>query len=432
MEFLAEPAPPSPTVTVTQLFEEFVAKEVALSNDRPDYLVRPSGSLDAKLGFLLHFPTFKVAVGLVSWGETAEESNPCIACVLRKLLDWKSFLMLDTYNRRASPIPRKQRRKNHMVPMDTWPEDLRRLHEQFAENIMHTSTAKVWVVFGKANKERYLRSAGSKSVKTVDFSQRDPSLKTPVALEFNESRQICRIVIFCQHPETLFYASDSCDTGRLMDQGMNLAAALTDYTVRPQYYADFFDNIRRGQRGHFDSPGFPVVYARTHAPRGVAPRIEPPPRETSASLVRRINELMDEETPDRTVSYHEIGPELTEWLKSQQVVGEAAAEDWRKNSAKGNLSLVAQIHAFAAATQDYAATKHTAAKDEKSKFACMYRRSDQIRGDPATVDVYCGTCGHEKTDRNRHLHWTVGTLSESPPARDVDELDHHQCGQEGP
>lgn len=86
-----------------------------------------------------------------------------------------------------------------------------------------------------------------------------------MALEFNESRQICRIVIFCQHPETLFYASDSCDTGRLIDQGMNLAAALTDYTVRPEYYADFFDNIRRGQRGHFDSPGFPVdMQGRMH------------------------------------------------------------------------------------------------------------------------------------------------------------------------
>ena len=60
---------------------------------------------------------------------------------------------LDTYTRRADNLEKK-RRSSGAVPMDDWLPQHRAIHEDFSDWVFERSEAKVWVIYGLANRAR--------------------------------------------------------------------------------------------------------------------------------------------------------------------------------------------------------------------------------------------------------------------------------------
>ena len=63
-------------------FEEFRRNEKHVASENPAHLVRPSGSLGARISAKLHYPTFTTSNP--KFGEVADASNPCMRLITEK------------------------------------------------------------------------------------------------------------------------------------------------------------------------------------------------------------------------------------------------------------------------------------------------------------------------------------------------------------
>jgi hypothetical protein len=110
-----------------------------------------------------------------------------------------------------------------------------------------------------------------------------------------------------------------------------------------------------------------------------------------------------DDSSSQPLTYRDIGPELCQWLISENVGGEAEADVWRRSFVHGNLTLAAAIQVKLSLDLDTAtykegqASRHAATRKE-SKFAVMYRTPDASKGDPLSLQVHCNKCGTVRTD----------------------------------
>lgn len=294
---------------------------------------------------------------------------------MRKLPDMANVLMMDRYTRRDT------RPKRNTTPMQFWKPELVKRHEDFSASIMRACAAKVWVFFGSPAQQKYLEE--HPTAITFNFVEvGNESVKTKVALELDKRGQVCRVAIFCRHPESIYYfKSQEPLKGQEMDQALDLATALTAIMPRAQYFTRFYNGVH-GQQG------------------------------VSGQLLSEVMELLRRDTPSARVTYDEVGPRTTEWLKEQHIDGEAAFEVWRQAHGYQNLSLMASIHAELFAANDTNSIKRVTAK-ESSKFSAVYRMTDSFKGDPATILVKCPHCQDERIDHEPRFmldgRYIVGT-----------------------
>ncbi|KAI9836070.1 MAG: hypothetical protein M1819_001682 [Sarea resinae] len=150
--------------TLTEAFEQFARQEVALSGQKVEHLVRPSGRLTSPLAILLHWPT--LSASRPDNGEVSDPTNGCLVRVLTKLDSATDVLMADYYCRRANKVP-KSKISDSAVPMDAWSSESRAMHEGFTEWIIRSSQAKDWLVLGKANQERIQLRRGLKPLRIL-------------------------------------------------------------------------------------------------------------------------------------------------------------------------------------------------------------------------------------------------------------------------
>jgi hypothetical protein len=295
-------------------------------------------------------------------------------------------------------------------------KEQRQIHEQFSESLMNDSQAKVWVIFGKDNKTWYTdpKTAGN-IIELFEFTPDGSSVSTPIALELDERRQVKRVVIFCFHPEAIFYPNDPLK-GKSMEQALDLAAALTDMAVEDGYLCQLFATMlkRYENKGNATGEGKKKGSAK---PKDVQTRIDgqkvkdSQETATRGQLLRLATDLLElelenadsDDSSSQPLTYRDIGPELCQWLISENVGGEAEADVWRRSFAHGNLTLAAAIQIKLSLDLDTAtykegqASRHAATRKE-SKFAAMYRTPDASKGDPLSLQVHCNTCGTVRTD----------------------------------
>jgi hypothetical protein len=122
-------------------------------------------------------------------------------------------------------------------------KEQRQIHEQFSESLMNDSQAKVWVIFGNDNKIWYIDlKTAANIIELFEFTPDGSSVSTSIALELDERRQVKRVMVFCFHPEAIFYPNDPLK-GQSMEQALDLAAALTDVAVEDGYLCQYFANM---------------------------------------------------------------------------------------------------------------------------------------------------------------------------------------------
>jgi len=158
-------------------------------------LVRPSGYLDAELGLLLHYPTFRTT-GKLQGSKIADPGNSCIRMLLKKGISPVTCLMIDRY------CLRYQRKNETDNPSKSWPYMHRQAHERFSEDVMNDSIARVWIVLGKEGVQWY-RDSHDHDIIFVPYGD-DYSVE--VALEYERDSPFthrgplrCTVVLY-NHP----------------------------------------------------------------------------------------------------------------------------------------------------------------------------------------------------------------------------------------
>jgi hypothetical protein len=207
-----------------QRYSLFRVEELKLSR-RPDYLIRPSGILEAKLGLMLHYPTFTCHPGNYIGGEIADKSSPCPGLLMSKGFDTSNtFWFENSWRREVAP-------KDRASVLKTYPTKLQEVHRKFSIECERSAACEVILVTGKENR-LMVESRPNITSYTVSVGK-DISIR--VGIE-TTSQDISRIFVFVHHPEWMFFKKCDSSAARLYDACTNLAALLADVEVDYSFF----------------------------------------------------------------------------------------------------------------------------------------------------------------------------------------------------
>jgi hypothetical protein len=215
-------------------FRRFIIAESSLSGMSAEHLVRPSGSIQARLGIKLHYPTFTTTKN--SYGESADWSNPCTRLLLKKGLspDNLSSFWFESYFRRQNA---PQRRQNS--PMKGWTAAHRKIHESFSKYCEASMSCRVLLVFGRENRLQYSRNEplDSNALRVVtEIPIKCEDVTVNLGLVSNDS-EVSMLLVYCHHPEWL-YRDGTILGARQYDAAINIAAALSGihHQMAPRFF----------------------------------------------------------------------------------------------------------------------------------------------------------------------------------------------------
>lgn len=204
--------------------------------ERPEeYIVRPSGSLDASLACILFNPTFSVKDPCL--GETFDTSNATISQMERAGFNPSNTLFVDQ-------VARRDISQNVEA---IYPEDLWQIHERFLREIWDNMRAVVVICWGSAVRKRVLGTS-----KKTGWFQNFEVLKLwgrfsgiEVFLELSPNKKsMKRFVLFVKHPSYFFYIQSDKDCaknlrrkqGRPQDLALEVATKLGRIHIEAQFY----------------------------------------------------------------------------------------------------------------------------------------------------------------------------------------------------
>ncbi|KAF7183462.1 hypothetical protein CNMCM7691_003661 [Aspergillus felis] len=194
-----------------------------------EFLVRPSGKLNAPVACHLYNPTFSVDDPCCQ--KTEDLSNPSIAQLHEAGFSTKNNCLL---------FDHLARRDISRHCKDNYPEDLFDLHEQFVFALRVAMKAKVEICWGANVRQRMLKKLDLKPLRLWgDFAGLVLYLElTP------DKASLRRFIIFVAHPQRFMYVkSDGEKTqgwrrrfGSPQDQALALAASLGGIRIPPNFY----------------------------------------------------------------------------------------------------------------------------------------------------------------------------------------------------
>lgn len=208
-------------------FESFKTKEEQAwkdSGDTPEKrscLVPPSGSLDSVIAHHLHQPSFTTR----SWnsGDTADQSNGCIAMVMGNGFQEGETLLFDHLHRRSVKSE----------GLDQYPQAVINAHEEFTYQIMASSAAKVEVVYGRTVQKRILQTMKCCILPLWDrFS--GVLLVLLYESNFNNAEEefmFRKIIFFATHPQHMFYQQQGSPVAVRQDLTFEAASCVADLKV---------------------------------------------------------------------------------------------------------------------------------------------------------------------------------------------------------
>jgi hypothetical protein len=108
---------PSYDEKIDAKFQSFVEQETAVSGKAEGHLIKPSGTLDAPLHLLLHYPTFSTKHP--SFGEVSDTTNPCLGLLVsgKGLKAVDGILFSDTSSRRKNAVNEKGMRSAYKIQL---------------------------------------------------------------------------------------------------------------------------------------------------------------------------------------------------------------------------------------------------------------------------------------------------------------------------
>jgi hypothetical protein len=194
-----------------------------------EFLVRPSGQLNAPVACHLYNPTFSVDDPLCQ--KTEDLSNPSIAQLNKTGFSTKNgCLIFDHLARRD--ISRHCK--------DVYPDDLFDIYEEFVFALRVAMKAKVEICWGANVRERMLRKLDLQPLRLWgDFA----GLVLYLDLT-SDKMSLKRFIIFVAHPQRFMYIKGDgkktrdwrCKFGSPQDQPFALAAGLGGIKIPPKFY----------------------------------------------------------------------------------------------------------------------------------------------------------------------------------------------------
>lgn len=219
-----------------QLVDDDVAWWRARNVERPaNYILRPSGSLDASVACLLFNPTF--CVDDPDCRETFDPSNATITQLERAGFNPSNTFFVDQIARRdLSPNVEEH-----------YPEDLWDIHEGFLRKVWDNMQAVVVICWGAAVRKRLLGTANKpgwfRNYEMVTLWGRYGGIE--LFLELNADRKsMKRFVLFVKHPSHFFYIQGDGDSakkirrtqGKPQDLALEVGAKIGQINLEPHFY----------------------------------------------------------------------------------------------------------------------------------------------------------------------------------------------------
>jgi len=207
-----------------------VSKWAAYGNSVPskDLLVKVSGSLQSPIAHHVHQPSFTTLH--TRNGETADETNPCIASIMGNAFEKDKSLIYDHL----------LRRHEKSEGLKDYPEDVTRCHEAYIQKVRESMEAKVEVVYGTPVKERMLQEQAFK-VDVLPLWGEYEGICIFLDCESNYSNaqqghQHRRIIVFVAHPQRFLYPREG-ECAR-QDKLLAVAAKISRTGFIERYYED--------------------------------------------------------------------------------------------------------------------------------------------------------------------------------------------------
>ncbi|PLB48407.1 hypothetical protein P170DRAFT_448111 [Aspergillus steynii IBT 23096] len=218
--------------SLNEAYEEFRDRECnwweARGVTRPrQYMVCPSGELNASVACHLFNPTFSVDDPCC--GETEDLSNPSISQLNNaEFSTQNNCLIFDHLARRDA--------SKHCAT--TYPDDLLDLHEQFVFALRDAMNAKIEICWGANVRERMF-----KKIHLQPFRLWGEFAGVVLYMEITQNR-LKRFVIFVAHPQRFLYVKSNREKARAwrhrfgisQDQALTVAARLGGIQIPPNFY----------------------------------------------------------------------------------------------------------------------------------------------------------------------------------------------------
>jgi hypothetical protein len=193
-----------------------------------DSLVRASGSLQSPIAHHAHQPSFTTL--RPRNGETADETNPCIAIIMGNAFEKDKSLIYDHL----------LRRDEKSEGLQNYPEDVKLCHEIYLQKVRESMEAKVEVIYGTPVKNRMLREQAFKFDSLRLWGEYD-DICIFLDRESNYSnaqqgQQYRRVTVWAIHPQRLFYSREG-EPAR-QDKFLTVAAKISRVNSIERYYED--------------------------------------------------------------------------------------------------------------------------------------------------------------------------------------------------
>jgi hypothetical protein len=236
---------PNPPLTdLHDSFRIFQQQECAAwkKDISPAHLVRPSGSLNAPLAHHLNQPSFTTIQS--ENGETADQTNGCIAMVMGNVYNTETLLFDHVHRREATSEAIKQ-----------YPSEILAHHENFTRSIMESMRAKAEVVWGLKVQQRLIETYRFEVLPLWgDFEGVVALLSYESNYRNADSRfTFRRLILLPCHPQAMFYQRPHSTTAIRQDKIMLAAARMVhsrvpwvlDYYSEKKWYACVPNRLRQ-------------------------------------------------------------------------------------------------------------------------------------------------------------------------------------------
>ncbi|ETI22975.1 hypothetical protein G647_04771 [Cladophialophora carrionii CBS 160.54] len=172
-------------------WKEFCVNECELSGRPENELCEPSGVLCAGVLIQLNHPTFD-CVKLPE--KVLEHPAQTIARLVAMGISAENCLVFDTYSRREAVREQNGKRTELTVP-DYYSDELKSVHQEFAEWLWVNSAGKVLLLAGKLNHNRF-----KQRISMLRHVQLEERVSVQCGLLWN-GKKLCKIVVQIHHPE---------------------------------------------------------------------------------------------------------------------------------------------------------------------------------------------------------------------------------------
>ncbi|GAQ09335.1 hypothetical protein ALT_6656 [Aspergillus lentulus] len=195
-----------------------------------EYLVRPSGRLDAPVACHLYNPTFVVDDPCL--GETDDPSNPCIAQLHHVGFTSENCFMFDHSARRED-----SRHCKILYPPDLW-----EIHDRFVFILRSHMKAVVEICWGANVRERMLRHL-QKNLRILPLWGRYQGVDLYLELA-DDQESVKRFIIFANHPQFFMFMKGTnvraqafrTEQGGRQDLLLEVASLLGGITIKSGFY----------------------------------------------------------------------------------------------------------------------------------------------------------------------------------------------------